>query len=129
MGQGYELPDSTIQRGPLGRDLPLGLRLRVRHLAPSLRLDLDHLGRQRVDGLDDPSTQGLHAGVVRFAKGTAGIGAAARKQGPGLAVLPQDQGGPTAGAVGGQTIRSLGTRGLGQVNGERCSVVSGLAGC
>ena len=65
MGQGYALPDSTIQRGPLGRDLPLGLRLRVRHLAPSLRLDLDHLGRQRVDGLDDPSTQGLHAGVVR----------------------------------------------------------------
>ena len=55
MGQGYELPDSTIQRGPLGRDLPLGLRLRLRHLAPSLRLDLDHLGRQRVDGLDDPS--------------------------------------------------------------------------
>jgi len=62
MGQGNELPHGPLQGGPLGSDLPLGLRLRVRHLSPGLSLDLDHLCRQRVDGLDDPGTQGLHAG-------------------------------------------------------------------
>ena len=58
-------------------------------------------------------------GGVRFAKGTAGIGAAAGKPGTGLAVLAQDEGRPTVGAVGGEPIGRLGTRGLGQVNGER----------
>jgi len=60
-------------------------------------------------------TSGLHAEVVRFGTGTARIGAAARQQGLGLAVLAQPQGHPTAGAVGGQATGGLGTRGLGQV--------------
>jgi hypothetical protein len=47
--------------------------------------------------------------------GTARIGAAARQEGLGLAVLAQPQGHPTAGAVGGQATGGLGTRGLGQV--------------
>jgi hypothetical protein len=52
---------------------------------------------------------------VRFGKGTAGIGAATRQQGRGLAVLAQHQRRPTAGAIGRQARRRLGTRGLGQV--------------
>jgi hypothetical protein len=53
---------------------------------------LDHLHRQRLDGLDHPRAESLHAGVVGFRKGTARIRAAARKEGTRLAVLAQHQG-------------------------------------
>src|SRR5215475_4843438 len=85
------------------------------HLALCLSLHVDSLCRQRLDSPAQACTSGLHAEVVRFGKGTARIGAAARQQGLGLAVLAQPQGHPTAGAVGGQATGGLGTRGLGQV--------------
>ena len=83
-----------------------------------LGLHLGHLRRQHVDGLDDCRAEALDAGVMRFRKSTAGIGAAAGKERTGLAVLAQDEGGATVGAVGGQPISGLGLRGLRQINGE-----------
>ena len=59
--------------------MPLGVDLCLPHLPLCLDLDLDHLHRQRLDSLDHTRAQGLNAGVVRFAEGTAGIGAAAGK--------------------------------------------------
>src|SRR5712691_561292 len=79
----------------------------------------NYLRRQRLDSLDQPRAEGLHAGVVGFRKGTAGIRAAARKEDTGLSVLAQHQGSATVRAVGGQAIGRLGLRSLGQLNGQR----------
>jgi hypothetical protein len=96
MRERNEPPHGPLQGRPLGRRLPLGVRLGLDQLAPGLRLDLSELGRQRLDSPDHTGTQGLHTRVVRFGKGTAGICAAAGKQGTGLAILAQHQRGPTA---------------------------------
>jgi len=69
--------------------LPLGLRLRVRHLALRRDLRLGDLSRQRLDGLDDRRPESLDARVVRCGTGTAGRGVAAGTQGAGLVVLAQ----------------------------------------
>ncbi len=76
IGDRKALPDDPILRGPLGG-----------HLAPGLRLDLNHLRRQRLDGLDDRRAESLHAGGVGFRQGTAGSGAAAYQQDVGLTGL------------------------------------------
>src|SRR5215468_9088719 len=55
---------------------------------------------QAANGLDDPGTAGLDAGVVLCGQGPAGRGAAARQQAVCLTVLTEHQGRPTAGAVG-----------------------------
>jgi len=96
MRESDELPHGPLQGRPLGSRLPLGVRLGLGQLAPGLRLELGDLGRQRLDSPDHACTQGLHTRVVRFGKGTAGISAAAGKEGTRLAVLAHHQGGPTA---------------------------------
>jgi hypothetical protein len=89
MGERNELPDGPAECLALCRQLLVSLRLRLRHLPLRRGLCLGDLRRQRLDGLDDRRTEGLHARVVRFGKGTARIGAAASKQDARLAVLAQ----------------------------------------